>query len=100
MSMTDRTTGVPTEVRGPATDNFTEHRPRRETRLFAKTSEFWAVLIGIAAVAAIYNAAADASLNLWRATLLGTMLGVAYIVSRGIAKAGSHHDDGNRSAYR
>ena len=93
MSMTDRTPGTATEVRGTTTDTFAEPRRRRETRLFAKTSEFWATLIGIVAVAAIYNAAADTSLDLWRASLLGTMIGIAYIVSRGIAKAGSQHHD-------
>jgi len=100
MSMTDRAPGTATEVRGTTTDTFVEPRRRRETRLFARTSEFWAAVAGIAAVVAIYNAAADASLDLWRACLLGTMIGIAYIVSRGIAKAGSQHDiDGGRT-YR
>lgn len=72
----------------------------RETRPFPKTSEFWAFVVGIVAIAAIYNAADDASLDLWRACLLGTALGVAYIVSRGFAKAGTRHDDGeHRSGY-
>jgi hypothetical protein len=77
----------------------TEH-DHRETRPFPRTSEFWAFVVGIAAIAAIYNAADDTSFDLWRACLLGTVLGVAYIVSRGFAKAGTHHDDRDRrSAY-
>ena len=51
------------------------------------------MLVGIAAIAVIYNAASDASLDLWRACLLATVIGVAYIVSRGIAKAGTRRSD-------
>jgi hypothetical protein len=50
------------------------------------------MIAGIAAVVVIYLASADTSFNLWRAMLLGTVIGVGYIVSRGIAKAGSHDD--------
>jgi hypothetical protein len=53
------------------------------------TTEFWAMLLGVAAMVVIYNAAADISLSLWRACLLGTVLAASYIVSRGIAKSGS-----------
>jgi hypothetical protein len=71
----------------------------RETRPFPKTSEFWAFVAGIAAIAAIYNTAHDISFDLWRACLLGTVLGVAYIVSRGFAKAGTHDGADGRSRY-
>ncbi|MEY2464456.1 MAG: hypothetical protein QOH64_2594 [Acidimicrobiaceae bacterium] len=92
MSVTDQTMNGRTEVRGGPMDTFTSRR--RETKLFAKTSEFWATLIGVVAVAVIYNAAADTSLDLFRACLLATMIGIGYIVSRGFAKAGSrdHRD--------
>jgi hypothetical protein len=56
------------------------------------TTEFWAMIIGLAAIIVIYNAAADASFNLWRAMVVGTAVGVGYLISRGLAKAGSHDD--------
>jgi hypothetical protein len=70
-------------------------RELRETKPSFMTTEFWAMLAGIAAIVVIYNAAADASLTLFRACLLATIIGTGYIVSRGIAKAGSHDDDWN-----
>jgi hypothetical protein len=93
MSMTDRTAAATTQVRGNTGDTYRDERSHRETRLFAKTSEFWAMLVGVAAIVVIYNVADDETFNLWRACLLGTALAVAYIVSRGIAKAGSRHDE-------
>jgi hypothetical protein len=56
------------------------------------TTEFWAMLAGIVALVVIYNAATDASLNLFRACTLATVLATGYIVSRGIAKAGSRDE--------
>jgi hypothetical protein len=50
------------------------------------------MVAGIAALFVIYHAAADDSLNLFRACLLGIVLASAYIVSRGFSKAGSHDD--------
>jgi hypothetical protein len=101
MSMTSRqTTAAP-----PATIDRHERRSWNETRLFAKTSEFWAMLVGIAVIVVVYNAADDSSLDLWRACLLGTALAAAYIVSRGFAKAGTRAPeswdghDGRASAY-
>lgn len=64
----------------------------RETKPSFMTTEFWAMVAGIAALVVIYNASADASLNLFRACLLGTIVATGYIVSRGFAKAGSHDD--------
>jgi len=64
----------------------------RETKPSFMTTEFWAMLIGIAAIVVIYNAANDVSFNLWRACALGTALAVGYFISRGLAKAGSHDD--------
>lgn len=68
------------------------HRVLRETKPSPKTTEIWFMIAGIVLLAVIYNAAADTSLNLFRACLLGTVLAASYIVSRGFAKAGSHDD--------
>jgi hypothetical protein len=92
MSVTNRAT--PTDSEYQRLDRPERLHGWTETRRFPKTSEFWAMILGVAAVVGIYNASADASLDLWRACLLGTLLAVAYIVSRGIAKAGTHADDG------
>ena len=101
MSMTDpnRTN----TLRGNEPDTRPDGRERRtqtshantwrETKPSPKTTEFWFAIIGVAALVVIYNASSDASLNLFRACLLGTVMAAAYIVSRGFAKAGSHDDD-------
>ena len=61
----------------------------RETKPSFATTEFWAMLVGVVAVVVIYSASRDASLDLFRASLLATTLAVGYMVSRGLAKAGS-----------
>jgi len=62
-------------------------RRRPETKSFILTSEFW---VAVAAAAAVFTAgyALDdiAETTAWR---YGTWIAIAYIVSRGIAKAGS-----------
>ena len=60
-----------------------------ETKTSFKTTEMWAMIAGVVALIVIYNASDDLSLDLFRACLLGTILGAAYIVSRGFAKSGS-----------
>src|SRR3954451_10531425 len=90
MSMTSRQSVTGAQQR---TTGRSAHRSWSETRRFAKTSEFWAMIVGVVAIAIIYNAAADSSFDLWRACVLGTVLGVAYIVSRGLAKAGTGAGD-------
>ena len=75
--------------RATPVDGTSRHRGWGETRLFAKTSEFWAMLVGVAAIVVIYNVADDTSLDLWRACVLGVVLATGYIVSRGIAKSGT-----------
>ena len=75
------------------------HRTWRETKPSPKTTELWLMVVGVAVLAVIYNAADDASLNLFRACLLGTIMASAYIVSRGFAKAGSHDDDDRVDTY-
>jgi hypothetical protein len=100
MNMTDQT---------PTRRGETEPRTRRpetfrrtvlrETKPSPKTTELWLTIIGVALLTVIYNASRDASLNLFRACLLGTVMGAAYIVSRGFAKAGSHDDDADDVEY-
>lgn len=82
---------APADARGRRTQTYRE-RTWRETKPSPKTTELWLTIIGVVAIVVIYNASRDASLNLFRACLLGTVMVVAYIVSRGFAKAGSHDD--------
>jgi hypothetical protein len=72
-----------------ATNGSYRERVLRETKPSFKTTEFWAMLAGIIVVAVVYNASQDPSLDLFRASLLATILAVAYIASRGLAKSGS-----------
>jgi hypothetical protein len=91
--MTMTNTQTTTEGRHQYIEAPEQHKSWRETRLFAKTSEFWAMLVGVVAIVVIYNVSDDASFDLWRACLLGTVLAAAYIVSRGFAKAGTRTPD-------
>ena len=71
-----------------------------ETKASFKTTELWAAIIGVVLLVVVYNASSDLSLDLFRACLLCTVLGAAYIVSRGFAKSGSqpeHSDWDSRS---
>ena len=68
------------------------HRALRETKPSFLTTEFWAMLAGIAALVVLYNATDNPDLTLWRTCLLSTVVASAYIVSRGWAKSGSHDD--------
>jgi hypothetical protein len=58
-----------------------------ETKWAPLTTEFWAMVVLIGAV--LIAAAVSDSLNDIRAWTLVTVVGAAYIVSRGIAKAGT-----------
>jgi hypothetical protein len=65
-------------------------RPRRsptETRPFFLTSEFWGTILGILGIC--ITAAIAADFDSHRASVCVTALIVAYVISRGIAKAGS-----------
>jgi hypothetical protein len=53
------------------------------------TTEFWVMILGLAALVVIYNVSSNATLTLWRTTALGTLLAGGYILSRGFAKSGS-----------
>ena len=62
---------------------------RDETKWAPLTTEFWAMLVLIAAV--LIAAAVSDSLNDVRAWTLVTIIGAAYILSRGFAKMGTDH---------
>ena len=63
---------------------------RPETKAFLLTSEFWVAVVGAAAVLfAAYSLDDLAETTGWR---FATWIAIAYIVSRGIAKAGSQRD--------
>jgi hypothetical protein len=69
----------------------------RETKPFYRTSEF-IVFIALAAVVIVAGYSDRDSLDLFRTWALVTALGAAYILSRGLAKAGSREgsrDDDN-----
>src|SRR3989442_15828829 len=67
---------------------FFDTRPT-ETRRAFKTSEFWVfLLIAAGVIIAAYSDDND-SMTHWRGWLLFCGMGIAYIVSRGLAKAGS-----------
>ena len=76
-----------------------EHR-QDETKPSFMTTEFWAMILGIAALIVIYNVADDPSLDLFRTCLLCTLAGMAYAVSRGLAKAGAARRHDRDDAYR
>jgi hypothetical protein len=94
------TTRTPTQAPGeeastaPGDERDTSWQARlggaaaRETKPFFLTSEF---LLTLAAIAALLVAGYlhDDSLDTWRTWLLVTVIASAYVVSRGIAKAGS-----------
>ena len=66
---------------------------RDETKLSLKTTEFWAMGGVIAAI--LIAAAVSDSLDDVRAWTLVTAVAAAYIISRGLAKAGSTYTGGD-----
>ena len=77
-----------TSLRTPARHVETKYD---ETKLSFKTTEFWAmagVIVAILAAAAISDSLGDV-----RAWTLVAGVAAAYIISRGLAKAGSRHTD-------
>ena len=62
---------------------------RDETKWAPLTTEFWAMLVLIAAV--LIAAAVSDNLSDVRAWTLVTIIGAAYILSRGFAKMGTDH---------
>src|SRR5689334_6079953 len=85
-------TAMGTQTSEMRTRSVRPSRELRETKPSFMTTEFWAMIVGVVAVIVIYNAASDTSFNLWRAMTLGAAIGIGYMISRGLAKAGSHDD--------
>jgi hypothetical protein len=71
---------------------------RDETKWAPLTTEFWAMVVLIAAI--LIAAAVSDSLDDVRAWTLVTIIGAAYIVSRGFAKMGTDHSPFSRSTRR
>jgi hypothetical protein len=69
-----------------------------ETKWAPLTTEFWAMVVLIVAV--LIAAAISDSLDDRRAWTLATIIGAAYILSRGFAKGGTGHTPHRRSGGR
>jgi len=83
-------TRTTTVVRGKASDTFAQRMASiKETKSSFVTTEFWLMVIGVAALIVTYNVTDNPSLDLWRTCLLCSLIGTAYIVSRGLAKSGT-----------
>ena len=78
-------TGMSTRASSPSVSR----RSHNETKLSLKTTEFWAMGGVIGAI--LIAAAVSDSLGDVRAWTLVTVVAAAYIVSRGLAKAGSSY---------
>jgi hypothetical protein len=101
MSTTTTTTPPRTaEVRGRARDDFGDYAKPAETKSAFMTTELWLTLAGIAALIITFNVADDPSLDLFRTCLLCTLGGIAYVVSRGLAKSGSQRWHRDEDDYR
>jgi hypothetical protein len=101
MTTRERTsTGAGTEVRGRSSASL-GRRDFDETKPSFMTTELWMTLAGIAALIVVYNVADEPSLDLFRTALLCTLAGMAYVVSRGLAKAGAYRVQRDRDdSYR
>lgn len=64
----------------------------QETKPSFLTTELWLTIAGIAAMIVVYNVSDDPSIDLWNTCLLIAIGASAYVVSRGLAKAGARHD--------
>jgi hypothetical protein len=73
-------------------------RPHAETKPFWMTSEFFAALIGVAALGIALGT--NDLVNGFRGWLLITIVASAYIISRGIAKAGASDPNPSRGDRR
>jgi hypothetical protein len=77
----------------PAVSRRVSSLSQDETKLSFKTTEFWAMGGVIAAI--LIAAAVSDSLGDVRAWTLVTVVAAAYIISRGLAKAGSRYTGGD-----
>ena len=75
--------------RGELDDRVPAKATPDETKLSLKTTEFWAMAAAIAAI--LIAAAVSDSLGDVRAWTLVTAVVVGYMISRGLAKAGSKY---------
>ena len=75
-----------------------KERTPDETKLSLKTTEFWAMIAAIAAI--LIAAAVSDSLGDVRAWTLVTAVVVGYMISRGLAKAGSKDFGGDDPLHR
>ena len=75
-----------------------KERTPDETKLSLKTTEFWAMVAAIAAI--LIAAAVSDSLGDVRAWTLVTAVVVGYMISRGLAKAGSKYRGGDDPLHR
>ena len=80
------------DARNGRSDRAPARREYRETTPFFKTTEFLVLVAGTLALL-IAGYAGDDSLNVWRTWALVTALGSAYLISRGLAKAGTADRD-------
>ena len=92
---------TPARPDGREHDGHAEHnRVRRlstETKASFKTTEFFAFLAGILVSAGVVDEANNGGFGAKQAWLYATILTVGYMVSRGLAKAGSRQPyDENR----
>ena len=71
---------------------------RDETKWALLTTEFWAMVV--LTVAILIAAAISDTFDDRRAWLLVTVVGTGYIVSRGIAKAGTGHQGGTAATRK
>ena len=85
------------ETERPRTESAVSRRvssqTQDETKLSFKTTEFWAM--GGVITAILIAAAVSDSLGDVRAWTLVTVVAAAYIISRGLAKAGSRYTGGD-----
>ena len=79
--------------RGVSSPTQVSSQTQDETKLSFKTTEFWAMGGVIAAI--LIAAAVSDSLDDVRAWTLVTVVAAAYIISRGLAKAGSRYTGGD-----
>ena len=87
---------TPDRADGLGNGSHTSHREAVETKPAFKTTELIAFVVAVAGVliaAAIVDESNAGGMGAKQAWLYVTILTVGYMISRGIAKAGSYHED-------
>jgi hypothetical protein len=90
--------GTPTTTGARSTRRSREIGGARETKPFYRTSEF-IVFIATAAVVLVAGYSNRDTLDLYRTWQLVSVLAAAYILSRGLAKAGSREGARDTDSY-